>query len=205
MDREGVMRETKNLHSNGGTMQNAQSSAPGTPPGDGGVAGEAADRITSVVTDARNVAGQVADGLKAKAVSAVDERKGAAAETLGTVAGALRGAAQGLEQGEVAAALGTYADGAAAQLDKVAGYLREKDLRGLTRDTETFARRHPEVFLGGAFLAGILAARFLKSSRPRPSAGQDGGQQPGFAGGPQSYRGETEAFNPPHFESTGGQ
>lgn len=167
------------------------------------------EQTSGVVADAKNAAGQVVDGLKARAASAADERKGTAAETLGTVAGALRGAAQDLQQGEVTA-LGTYADSAAQQLDKVAGYLRENDLKGLTRDTETFARRHPEVFLGGAFLAGLLAARFFKSSRPQPTATAvdfDAGFGSGYAGPSQSYAGgtQTEPFNPPHLESTGGQ
>ena len=189
-------------------MQNAQSTGSGAPPQ--GEGGGGAGRTGSVVKDAKNAIGEAAEGLKARAAGAVDEGKGTAAQTLGTVAGALRGAAQDLQQGEVAA-LGTYAQSAAEQLDKVAGYLREKDLKGLTRDAETFARRHPEVFLGGAFLAGILAARFIKSSRPQagatPGSGFESGYGGGYAAGPQSYAGgaQTEPFNPPHFDSTGGQ
>ena len=175
-------------------MQNTQST--GTGAGLEGEGGNGAGRTGSVVRDAKNAIGEAAEGLKARAVGAMDERKGTAAQTLGTVAGAMRGAARDLHQGEVAA-LGTYAESAADQLDKVAGYLREKDLKGLTRDAETFARRHPEVFLGGAFLAGILAARFLKSSRPQANATRR--FEAGFGGG------DAEPFNPPHFESTEGQ
>ena len=47
------------------------------------------------------------------------------------------------------------------------GYLRERDLEGLLEDVEQFARRRPEVFLAGTFLAGLLLARFLKSSGER--------------------------------------
>jgi hypothetical protein len=159
-------------------MQNAQAGS-GTAPEGGG--GNGSDKAGSLVKDAKDAIGEAAQGLKAKAAGAVDDRKDTAAQTLGTVAGALRGAAQDLHLGE-AAALGTYAESAAEQLDKVAGYLREKNLKGLQRDAETFARRHPEVFLGGAFLAGILAARFLKSTRP-----------------------QEEPFNPPHFQAAEGQ
>jgi hypothetical protein len=188
-------------------MQNAQSSGSGTPPGDGPT--RDVGNATGIVTDAKNAASHVVEDLKAKAASAADEQKGSAAQALGTVASALRGAAEDLRQGEVAA-LGTYAENAAQQVEKVAGYLRDQDLKGLTRDTETFARRHPEVFLGGAFLAGLLAARFFKSSRPQPSAtepGFDPGFASGYAGASQSYAGgtQTEPFNPPHLESTGGQ
>jgi len=189
-------------------MQNAQSSATSAAPPEG-AGGDGAGKA-GVVSEAKNAIGEAAEGLKSRAMGAVDERKVTAAQTLGTVAGALRGAAQDLQHGEVAA-LGTYAESAAEQIDKVAGYLREKDLNGLRRDAETFARRHPEVFLGGAFLAGLLAARFLKSSRLKEGGSVQGGFESGFGGGyatgPQSYAGgaQTEPFNPPHFESTGGQ
>jgi hypothetical protein len=33
---------------------------------------------------------------------------------------------------------------------------------------EGFARRQPELFFGGMFLAGLAVARFLKASQPRP-------------------------------------
>jgi len=136
-----------------------------------------------VMSGVKSGASHLVDGAKAQAVGAVEQRKTTAAESLGNVAGALREAAQKLEEG--AGPLGSYAGGAADQVDKVARYLREKDLQALARDTETFARRHPEVFLGGAFLAGVLAARFLKSSSQRREPGGQGelGDQPGYGGG----------------------
>jgi hypothetical protein len=42
------------------------------------------------------------------------------------------------------------------------------------RDTESFARRRPEVFLGGTILAGLMLARFLKASAPDTAAGSNG-------------------------------
>ncbi|HUG54443.1 MAG TPA: hypothetical protein VMR21_12625, partial [Vicinamibacteria bacterium] len=136
---------------------------------------------------------------RAKAVEAVDHRKDSTAGRLEAVAGALREAAHKLEQDD-AAALGGYAKSAANEAEKVARYLREKDVQSLTRDAETFARRHPEVFLGGAFVAGVLAARFLRSSTHRGGDGQESPREaaPGYQAG-------FEPFNPPHFEPTGGQ
>jgi len=127
------------------------------------------EQVGSVMSDVKSGASAIMDGAKAQARGAVDQRKTTAAESLGTVAQALRGAANTLGEGQTAA-LREYADGAADQVDKVARYLREKDVQTLARDTETFARRHPEVFLGGAFLAGVLAARFLKSTGQRDTA-----------------------------------
>ena len=37
-------------------------------------------------------------------------------------------------------------------------------MRNAVSSTERFARREPLFFLGGAFVVGLLAARFLKSS-----------------------------------------
>jgi len=55
-------------------------------------------------------------------------------------------------------------------VDRVSRYLRDKDLPALVRDTEGFARRHPDLFLGGSLVAGVLLARFLKSSADRQEA-----------------------------------
>jgi len=49
-------------------------------------------------------------------------------------------------------------------LERLSGTLRNKDLDGMVRDAESFARRQPLVFFGAAMAAGFLAVRFLKSS-----------------------------------------
>ena len=55
----------------------------------------------------------------------------------------------------------------ADQVDRVSQYLRDRDLNTFVRDAETFARRHPDVFLGGTFIAGLILARFFKASERR--------------------------------------
>jgi hypothetical protein len=168
-------------------MQNTQDSGMGSPPGDSaGTAREMKDKVGGVVAGAKEF---LVEGAKARATGAIDERKGNAAQSLGTVAEALREAANKLGEGE-AGPLGSYAESAAEQVDKVARYLREKDLQSLSRDAQTFARRHPEVFLGGAFLAGIFAARFLKSSGQRQTTGSGGmGYESAGYQGYQGYQG----------------
>jgi hypothetical protein len=167
-------------------MQNSQDSGMGSPPGDSaGTARDMKDKVSGMVAGAKDL---LVEGAKARATGAIDERKGNAAQSLGTVAEALREAATKLGEGE-AGPLGSYAESAAEQVDKVARYLREKDLQSLSRDAQTFARRHPEVFLGGAFLAGIFAARFLKSSGQRQTTGSGGmGYESGA--GYQGYQGQ---------------
>ena len=82
------------------------------------------------------------------------------------VANALRQTGEQLheqDQGSV----GRYAEQAAEQAERFSGYLRDRDANQLLNDVEDFARERPAIFLGGAFLLGAAAARFLKSSAGR--------------------------------------
>jgi len=90
----------------------------------------------------------------------------------------LREAGRKLNEGEQSGDFGRYADRAAEQLERLSSYLKDHDLRGFVRDTETFARRRPDLFLGGTFLAGLALARFLKSSAPERPGGSRPYQRP---------------------------
>jgi ElaB/YqjD/DUF883 family membrane-anchored ribosome-binding protein len=59
--------------------------------------------------------------------------------------------------------LSLYAEKAADQTEHLSNFLREKDMEQLMKGAEDFARRRPWVAIGGAFVAGTLLARFLKS------------------------------------------
>jgi gas vesicle protein len=139
--------------------------------------GQAKDLASEAKKQTVELAGQARDQVS----QLISERKDQAAERLGGLAGALRDTAQKL-QNDDADSFGRYADRAAEQVDKLSSYLRDNDLRGFVRDTETLARRHPDLFLGGTFLAGLFLARFLKSSAP---------EQPG---GSRSYQQATAGF-----------
>ena len=93
----------------------------------------------------------------------IGEQKNRFAGRLSGLAGALREAGEKLDQQDENG-LGHFALGAADRVDRLSTYLRDRQLGGLVRDAETYARRRPDVFLGGAFLAGVLLARFLKAS-----------------------------------------
>jgi hypothetical protein len=43
----------------------------------------------------------------------------------------------------------------------------ERSFQDLRRDAEDIARRHPAVFFGGMFVAGLALARFAKASADR--------------------------------------
>jgi hypothetical protein len=68
--------------------------------------------------------------------------------------------------------LANPAEKAAGSLDRISGYLREKQPLELLDDLESLARRKPELFFGGLFVAGFAAARFFKASRRQSSAAQ---------------------------------
>ena len=68
------------------------------------------------------------------------------------------------------------ASGAADQAEAFANYLRDTDVRQLIGNVEDFGRRQPLLFVGGAFLLGVAASRFIKAASG-PSAQQGYGQQ----------------------------
>lgn len=131
--------------------------------------------VTQVKEQAKNLAAEAKHEVSGMAGQArehvqhlVGERKDRAADQIGSFAGSLRDAARKLEDGDGGAtALGRYATTAADQVDRLSQYMRDRDLNAFVRDAETFARRHPDVFLGGTFIAGLILARFFKASERR--------------------------------------
>jgi hypothetical protein len=77
---------------------------------------------------------------------------------------------------------------AADQAEALAGYLRENDVRQIIGSVEGFARRQPLLFLGGAFLLGMAASRFIKAAGgQRQGPGQLSGHRSGYS--PADYNG----------------
>ena len=68
---------------------------------------------------------------------------------------------------DVGDSIGSYTNRAADQIDAISKYVRITSFQTMLGDAGQFARRRPEVFLGGTLLAGLLVARFLKASTPR--------------------------------------
>ena len=131
------------------------------------------------------------DNVKQKAAAQIDTQKSRATDSISVIANAVRGTTSQLrnEQHDV---LATYVENVADQLDRFSTKLRDKDVNALLDDARQLARRQPALFIGGSFAVGLLAARFLKSSR---------------SGGSASYgaRGfSTEAYNAPDYGTRGG-
>jgi len=114
---------------------------------------QAKDTISSVASKAGNTV-----------ASRLDKQKERAAEGLGNVAQALRQTSEQLRSQSQQVPVDEYVSSAADQIERFSGYVRDKSVRDMVGGVEQFARRQPGLFLGGAFVLGLLGARFLKSS-----------------------------------------
>lgn len=133
---------------------------------------ETQGKIRNLAHEASRVVGRAGDYVAGLVTQQVTQQKDQAAGRLGGVAGTLRELGTRLRE-EDGGGFGHYAVRAADQVDRLSQYLRDRDLGSFLRDTERFARRRPELFLGGTFLAGLLLARFLKSSSDRSHDGYE--------------------------------
>jgi F0F1-type ATP synthase membrane subunit b/b' len=126
-------------------------------------ASQAADQV-------QDKAGQVADQARQQATTQLASQKERATGGLGTVAHAMRETGDHLRDQDQDTIAG-YADQAADQIERLADYLRHRNVNELIGDAQDFARRQPALFLTGAFALGVLGARFLKSSSPSQGTG----------------------------------
>src|SRR5262245_56372280 len=99
-----------------------------------------------------------------RARSRFDDGKHRAAQELGSVAHALRECGTHMN-GDRSTLLAPYVNQAAEQVDRISHFIDTHSPEDIAHNVERFARKNPAVFLGGCFAIGMLAARFLKSSR----------------------------------------
>ena len=143
----------------------------------------AQSKVEEVKTAAREKGEALVEEAKAQARSAiasaqkagtslVNDQKNNLAEKVGEYEKAARAAASKLHD-ENNDAFGKQVDRLANQLGRVREYLHDSDPEHLWGDAERMTRRNPEVVLGTMFLAGLVAARFLKASRHKRRAEED--------------------------------
>ncbi len=124
-----------------------------------------------LMQSAKEAAGHVVEQVKGQASSRVDQQRQTVASGFEAVARAFRSMGDDLrrqDQGPVSHYAAEFGHAVSGQVDRIAAYLRGRDINQLMNDAEDVARRSPAMFLGGAFAIGFLATRFLKSSRPMP-------------------------------------
>ena len=120
---------------------------------------EVADRV-------KEQAKQTGDKIKEQSQSFLNQQKARVGAEIHTYSAAARRAAERLkDQSDTNVA--QYVSTAADRLDRLGSRIQERDLGELVHDVEDIARRRPEVFFGGLFVAGLAVARFLKASKQR--------------------------------------
>jgi uncharacterized protein YjbJ (UPF0337 family) len=128
-------------------------------------ADQAKEAVSQVAGQAKEAASNVAGQAKDQMATRLSSEKTRAVHSLGSVAEALRQTGQQLRE-QNAEIPTQYIDRVASEVERVSGYLERRDMGQLVQDVEQFARRQPTLFLGGAFVLGLIGARFLKSSAP---------------------------------------
>jgi hypothetical protein len=130
-------------------------------------AGDTGDQVADTageVTDrAKEVVGDTVDRVRAQAVSQIDAQKSKATGMLSEVAQAIRATGDQLRTQDQAN-IAQFTDSAADQIERVSTYLDNRDFSQVVTEVQRFGRRQPALFIGGAMLLGLAAARFLKSS-----------------------------------------
>jgi len=77
--------------------------------------------------------------------------------------------------------------------------LRDKDLRTVCNEAQSFSRREPALFIGGVIAAGFLASRFLRSSSHHSSSQQASSSDTPSNRAPGSpVQGSSVPQNPPY-------
>jgi hypothetical protein len=151
-----------------GSTPNASGTNLSTGQTGGSAVAAAKDTARNLVDQAKTTASDAYGVVAEKATSKLEEQKSTLAGGLTSVAESVRSMGDNLnqspEKNPLADYTAQYAGTAAQKLDEFAGYFERKDIKDMARDIESFARRNPALFLGGAFALGMLAARFIKSS-----------------------------------------
>jgi hypothetical protein len=136
------------------------------------------EKASKAASTAQQTISQKTEEAKQKGISQLDQRKSQTADSLTDVSQAVTQVGTQLRQSDHES-LARYADMATEQVDRFASYLRSRDAGEILEEVQDFARRQPALILGGAFVLGVIGARFFKSSAPQSS----GRGAPGYRGG----------------------
>lgn len=153
-----------------------------TPPSSSGTAEQAKEKVGEVKDQVQEKAGEVKDQVTAQATSKIEQGKGQAVDSLGTVASAIRQTSGQLRKQDQDG-IAEYVERMAGRIEEFGTYLGNRNLNQLVGDAERFARREPALFVGGSFLLGLFGARFLKSSAQVGQQGGSGGSSALFDAG----------------------
>lgn len=135
-------------------------------------AAQTSRQTRELADDLRDRARRKGTELKERAESMAEQGKAGAADSFEAVATALHAAGSSLREGNQGR-LGDFGEQFADRVERIASYLRRRDVRALLDDLEDFGRRNPAVFLGTTFVGGLVLGRFLRSSSSGRRRGDD--------------------------------
>ena len=140
----------------------------------GRAAQQARDSASAAMEQGKRKTAEYTRQAKDRGMHALDEQKHNAARHLHTIGDAAHRAA-GKFRDDRDDNIAGYIDAMADEVDRLAGYLERRDVNSLASDAQDLARRRPELFLGGMFVAGLALTRFLKASTRHESQTRRGG------------------------------
>ena len=123
----------------------------------------AGEYVTSAKQELYNQANEAKSLARQKVAEVTETGKNKVAGEVNVYGSAIDKAAKELEKNDDPAAPVVRA--AAQKVQEFGSFLDNKNTSDLVNQAEMFARRHPEVVLGGMFVLGLGLARFFKSTR----------------------------------------
>jgi hypothetical protein len=126
----------------------------------------AQQKVSETANVAKEQVARKATQVGEQAKSTVDSRMNEVASELGSVAEAVRQTTHEVA-GDDNAVVARYGERLAGQIEGISSYLNDNGVEQVLDDLQNFARRQPAMFLGGAFMLGIVVGRFLRSSADR--------------------------------------
>lgn len=126
-------------------------------------AGEVKQAAGELQGEMKEEAQRLAGEAKQRGQALFEGQRRAAADEIGGMVEALRKTAHELDQ-EQRPSTANLVNRAAESMDRLATNIRDQDFRALYGKAEGYARQHPGLFFGGSLVAGLVMARFLKSS-----------------------------------------
>lgn len=128
---------------------------------------------------------EAAENIKSSVLGQAQQVRDQAHSTREQAAGRIRGVATQLRQmsdtlREDDQLVAGVAERASRGVDSLAQYVSTATPESVVRDTERIARRQPALFYGAAFVAGLVAGRFIKSSSSATEPGRFSDDDPRY-------------------------
>lgn len=149
---------------------------------------QAGDAAQALKDQAQQTAGTAVDQVKQSAFTQAGSQKDRISGSLNGLADTLHQAGRQLEDSDQSGFFAKYVHQAAGTVEGLADHLDNREINELVAEVETYAREQPAIFLGGAFVLGMLGARFLKSSGQRSNDSESASGYSSPTVGTNTYR-----------------